>query len=218
MTVHPSPDEACAANGHCAARFAEPQFLHPGRAERSGDVLTLFPSASAPIHLSGDPKVCEAGDVPHCALYVLEADQPKSHAWVVEQFFYEGSDFLLIDDRSASRTRLHGMPVFSPDGARFLIAPFSDEDDVGPNNLEIWRGEGDGAVLEWSHPASAVLAEDPQLPDPYMVTVRRWQGDRIDLGLTTETPAAHSWRGTLTRDVQGWHLTAKSPPGMFKPE
>ena len=218
VTVHPSVDQACLANGHCNARPAEPQFLRPHRAERSGNTLTLFPSAAAPIGLSGDPKICEAGDVPHCALYVLEADHPKSHTWVVEQFFYEGSTFLLIDDRSGRRTQLNGMPTFSPDGTRFLVAPFSDENDVGPNNLEIWRREGDGAVLEWAHPASAVLAEDPQLPSPYMVTVRRWQGDRIDLILSTESLAGHQWDGTLTHDINGWHLSAKSPAGLLKRE
>lgn len=218
MSARPVLDEACAANGYCAAHAAEPQFLRPGRAERLGDTLALYPSAAAPVRLSGDPKVCEAGDVGHCALFVLEADQPGSHAWLVERFLYEGSDFLLIDDRSGRQTQLNGKPVFSPDGARFLVAPFSDENEVGPNNLEIWRRQGDGAVLEWSHPAAAVMVEDPQLPAPYTVTVRRWQGARIDLTLTAAFSPGRQWQGRLTQDAQGWHLSAKSPPGLFKRE
>ena len=69
------------------------------------------------------------------------------------------------------------MPVFAPGGREFLVAPYDQENDSGPNNLEIWRRSGDGAVLEWAHPFKQAFAEDPSLKEPYQVAVTGWVGD-----------------------------------------
>ncbi len=100
------------------------------------------------------------------------APSPSPARLVVQQFLYEGSSFVFVDDASGRSLRLEAMPVFSPDGQRFLVAPHDLENETGPNNLEIWRREGDGAVLEWAHTLAQTHAEDPALPLPYRVEVQ----------------------------------------------
>ena len=212
----PAPSsEDCGANAHCAARAAEPPLFGPGHAERQGNRLILATTQGKPANFRDNAEACGKGDVQHCVMFALTGVFPKSHAWVVEKFYYEGSDFLLVDDRSARQTKLNGMPVFSGDGGEFLVAPFDDEADVGPNNIEIWRRDGDSAVLEWAHPFRQAYAEDPALPSLYTVRVTRWRGDRIDLALATERPVVGHWTGALTRNGGAWRLAAKSPPGLF---
>jgi len=152
-------------------------------------------------------KACDDGVVETCIGFALIDKSDRAGAFVVQQFYYEGSDFLLIDSQSGRSTKLHGMPEFSPDGSRFLVAPFDEESDVGVNNLEIWRREGDGAVLEWAHTFAQTHAEDPSLKAPYKARVSGWSYNRINLALQ-EAGSERRWRGSITRDETGWHLSA----------
>ena len=216
-THQPVLDADCAANALCAARAAEPALIAqaPALAERKNDTLILHPASATVISFTDSKTACDAGNADNCQGYALMDVVPRAHALVVQQFFYEGSSFLLIDSNTGRATRLNGMPVFSPDASQFLVAPYDLESDVGPNGIEIWRREGDGAVLEWSHAIQQEHVEDPDLPVPYRVKVRRWRPDRISLDLSIEVPEVRHWTGTLTRTTDGWRLDAKSPPGTF---
>ncbi len=203
-------EPGCADNAMCAARAAEPRLLAVGRAERHGDDLVLIPAHGERQVFTDNKQACDADDVDHCTGFALMGGFAKSNAWAVQQFYYEGSGFLLVDDRSGRQTRLNGMPFFSPEGDRFLVAPYDEENDPGPNNLEIWRRDGDGAVLEWAHPFKAVHQEDPSLKELYEARVMRWDRNRITLALSEPGTQRH-WGGTLMRDRGGWHLSANSP-------
>lgn len=216
----PKLADDCAANALCAARAAEPALILAAKdqAERKGDDLLLKPRNAPPVTFTDHKAACDRGDAEHCDGFAFMGAFAKSRALVVQQFFYEGSSFIFVDEASGRQIRLAAMPVFSPDGQRFLVAPYDLENDIGPNNLEIWRREGDGAVLEWAHTLAQTHAEDPSLPLPYQVRVRSWSGDRITLSLFTEVPEKRRWRGTLVRDGNDWKLSAQSPPGTFPPE
>jgi hypothetical protein len=203
-------EPGCADNAMCAARAAEPRLLTQGRAERQGGDLVLVPVHGERQVFTDNKQACDADDAHHCTGFALMGDFPKSNAWVVQQFYYEGGDFLLVDDRSGRQIRLNGTPFFSSDGGRFLIAPYDDENDVGPNNLEIWRRDGDGAVLEWAHPVKAAYQEDPSLKELYEARVMRWDKDQITLAFSEPGTQRH-WSGMLMHDKDGWHLSAKSP-------
>lgn len=211
------PDDDCSANAGCAARLAETALLQAshGRATRHGDVLTLHPSQTPAIRLPDDVSGCADGPAENCHRYALTAEAPVAHAFVVTNFLYEGAVTSLFDSRTGRQLSLAGTPVFSPDGERFLVAPFDLENDTGPNNLEIWRREGDGAVLEWAHLWKQEYVEDPALPLVYVTRVTRWEPDRITLALSMDGDPSKQWIGLLTQDAAGWHLSAKSPPGMF---
>jgi hypothetical protein len=210
--------ENCAANAMCAARVAERAYLAPGRAERHGGELLLFPTAGEkvsfkdrmPAPRDGLP-VCETSDADTCTGFALVDRSEPAHAFVVERFAYEGGDVLLIDDRSGRSTTLPAKPIFSPDGREYLLAPFDEENDVGPNNLEIWRREGDSAVLEWAHAFQQIFTEDPGLKEPYQVEEAHWEKDRIDMTLS-ELGSDRRWKASIIRDPRGWRLSAKSPP------
>lgn len=214
----PLPDE-CTANALCAARAAEPALILAAKdlAERKGDDLLLRPRNGSPIIFTDHKAACDASDADRCDGFAFMGAFTQPRALVVQQFFYEGSSFLFVDEASGKRIRLAAMPVFSPDGQRFLVAPYDLENDTGPNNLEIWRREGDGAVLEWAHTLAQTHVEDPALPLPYQVQVLDWSGDRIVLSLFTEIPQKRRWRGTLVRNGESWQLSAQSPPGTFPP-
>lgn len=198
-------------NDACLARKGEP--LRPGVAERHGDTLVLAAGIRR-LSFTDNRKACDAGEAQDCAIYALVANVPGSLA--VQKFLHEGSDTTLIDTRSGKQTLLSGVPVFSPTGREFAVTQFSDESD---NNLEVWRRDGDGAALEWAHPFKQSWKDDAALPQtpastPPVFRVAAWRGDRIALAVSTDDQR-HHWSGTLTRDAKGWHLSAKSPPGMF---
>jgi hypothetical protein len=199
-------------NVECVARVQETQILANagGRAKRDNANLILNPANGQRLIMADQRAACDNG-ADGCESFVLMADLPRNHAFVVQNFYYEGSDIFLIDDRTGKQTMLNGMPTFSPDGTEFLVAPFSDETDVGDNNLEIWHRQGDAWVIEWAHPFKLAYEEDPNLNELYVTHVVRWDYNRIALSLFTEGNPFHPWAGTLTREVDGWHLSAKSP-------
>ena len=194
----------------CAARAAEPAILAAtrGAAVRHDDDLILTPHGAPPLHLTDDMASCAQADEKNCVGYALMAAVPRSHAWVAQQFLYEGSSFLLIDSGTGRQTRLNAMPSFSPDGRQFLVAPYDLESDVGPNDLEIWRRDGDGAVLEWAHPAAQ---PGPEGSPPPIIKVTDWQNDRIALSFESAFDPSKRWLGSLTRTGSGWSLIVNPP-------
>ena len=194
----------------CAARAAEPALLAVthGTVVRHEDELILHPQHAPPLHLADDMASCAQADANNCVGYALMAAVPRSHAWVAQQFLYEGSSFLLIDNGTGRQVRLNGMPAFSPDGRQFLVAPYDLESDVGPNDLELWRRDGDGAVLEWAHTAGSL---DEDQPAPAAITVTGWQGDSIALAFETPSDPPRRWRGSLVRTGASWNLVVNAP-------
>jgi hypothetical protein len=213
--LQPPLDSDCAKNAMCAARAAEPALIKASRglAERDGDTLILHPAGTAPLRLTDHKAACAAHEVDNCDGYALMASVPRARALVVQQFLYEGSYFLLIDNVTGRQTRLNAMPFFSPDGSEFLVAPYDEENDTGPDNLEIWRRVGDDAVLEWAHTIAQEHGEDPALPFPYQTRLLRWNQDRIALEFFSRD--SKPWRGSLARTADGWRLSAQSPPELF---
>jgi len=193
------------------------------RARRDGDNLTLTFANGHTMTLHNDNKGCEDGP-DHCDSYMLAAEVPQFHWFLVFEAFYEGGNFYLIDDRSGRKTRIPYWPVFSPDGQRILI---QNDDEVSDhdNNLEIWRRDGDGAVLEWSHSVKQANAELPSLFGFYYTSVANWRGDRIDLALsstaqfdvkTKKVMPAQNWTGMLIHENGEWKLQADWP-AIYRP-
>src|SRR6185312_10278978 len=175
---------------------------------RHEDDLILTPRGAPPLHLTDDIASCAQADVNNCVGYALMAWVPRSQAWVAQQFLYEGSSFLLIDSGTGRQTRLNGMPAFSPDGREFLVAPYDLESDAGLNDIEIWRRDGDGAVLEWAHAAGA---SGEHLSAPPIIKVTGWKGDRITLAFETGLETPRRWNGSLVRAGTSWTLVVNAP-------
>jgi len=203
-------EPGCADNAMCAARAAESHLLIAGRAERHGDDLVLRPARGDRLVFTDHKQACESDDVDNCIGFALMGDFRKSNAWVLQKFYYEGGSFVLIDDRSGRQTDLNGMPVFSPDGRKFLVTPYDLENGAGPNNMEIWRRDGEGAVLEWAHTFEQALAEAPDLQIPYLTEGVTWHKDGIVLRFS-DLETGRKWSGSLIHDAAGWHLLGAAP-------
>ena len=183
-----------------------------GRAVPDGAGLTLVLVSGRHLRMTNDTRGCpqdEHGlDDGHCYRYGLVQDLPDQHAFIVREAYYEGDSLLLIDDRTGRQTALDGMPVFSPDGTRFFV---NDDDEANDhdNNLEVWRRDGDVAVLEWAHPVKQVQVEAPALKEVYHAEVADWSpGNVITLDFSGER---RDWSGHLTQGPKGWALTADWP-------
>lgn len=170
----------------------------PGRVRREGRKLVLTLSEGSDLVLTDEPQDKDCDDEPAaCRVYILAADLPSRHAILVHMGYYEGGDWLLIDDRTGERTLLPSVPHFSPEGERLFV---SDIDlAYGDIGIAIWRREGRVWVKEWS------------LDSPFWyASFLAWEGDRIDLELwrdwTPDGKPIDPWPATLTKDGSGWRM------------
>ena len=186
------------------------EAMRAGRAIPDGSGLSLVLTSGRHLRMTnnvrGCPREAHGFDDGNCYRYSLVADMPDQHAFIVAEDYAEGESLLLIDDRTGRQTGLDGMPVFSPDGARFFI---NDEARDHDNNIEIWRRDGDGATIEWSHPVKQVHVEAPALKDIYRVSVSDWSKPET-IGLAFSS-GHEDWDGHLTHGAKGWALDADWP-------
>jgi len=155
----------------------------------------------------------------NCQHFILAADLPTKHFFLIRRQDYEGGTYLLVDDHTGRQTKIAAVPFFSPDGRHFLVQDDSVATDH-ENNLELWRREGDGAVIAWAHPYKQVYIEAPVLNDIYHTEVMDWRGDSIKLAFASgqwfdtkknSVVPAHRWTGSLTKQASGWRLEADWP-------
>jgi hypothetical protein len=143
------------------------------------------------------------------------------HFFLVRRQDYEGGAWFLVDDQSGNRIELESAPVgFSQDGLRFLVLN-DDVADEHKNNIEIWRREKNGAVLEW---ANSVEQQKNQVPAPglaaYTSEMMHWQGNHNTLSLRQDgwfdakvrrkIPDRYGTE-SLTRTDTGWRLQTDWP-------
>lgn len=186
--------------------------IRAGRAIPNRAGITLVLTGGRHLTMTDNTRGCPIDahelDDGHCYRYRLLADLPRQHAFIVREAYYEGESLFLVDDRTGRQIGIDGMPVFSPDGERFFIADDDDANDHD-NNLEIWRRDGDDAVLEWAHSCKQVQVEAPVLKQAYHARLTDWSAtDDITLAFTGD---GYNWAGHLTRGPKGWTLSANWP-------
>jgi hypothetical protein len=69
---------------------------------------------------------------------------------VLEVIFYEGGEFMLIDERTGAVHDIDAMPAASPDGARFVTTSLDLVAGHQPNRIAVHRVTADGIVEEWA--------------------------------------------------------------------
>jgi hypothetical protein len=199
--------------------------IRSGRAIPNEHGITIVLAGGKHIDFQDKTIGCPSGarqlDDANCQHFVLAADLPSKRFFLIRRQDYEGGVYFLVDDHTGRQTEIDAVPVFSPDGSRFLV----QNDNVATyheNNLEIWRREGDTATIEWSHPYKQVYAEAPVLKGIYHIEVTGWHRDRITLAFSSgqyfdtkknAVVPARYWIGSLTRQGSGWRLKANCPKG-----
>jgi len=181
-----------------------------GRAVRHGRVLLLSLESGKrmPFESPGDPKdmECESAALGVCTYFTLIADLPSRHAFVVAELGYEYVDFRLVDDRTGQQLVLPGVPIFEPDGPKFLV--ICDAVNRSDRSIEVWRRDGDSGMREFRYNTSA----ETTLFETEFV---RWDGDKIVLtrtdGADEAQRAARRWPAELVREPGGWRFHFRGP-------
>jgi hypothetical protein len=177
------------------------------RAERRGQELVLALSDGTQRTFQ-DSDTCESVDrVSECFKYLLHAYLPSRNTFVIHKGFYEGSADLLVNDRTGRITELSTTPRFGADARRFLV--IDDDYAYGSEwELQIWRWEADGAVLEWRR-----MAGDE--PSPHLIDLVRWdRAGEIFLEMHTEASLGEPelrWPARLYRAGREWRLEMDPP-------
>ena len=159
-----------------------------GRVKRAGPVLTFdLANGSEGIRLE-DRTDCKAVmKASDCQQFFLVAALPSRHCYIVAKGHYEGTAYLLIDDRTGKGSAFPGPPRFAAKGNAILVLNNNELAD-GPA-IEIWTRDAEGGtVLEWLHPIDGdeVAKVDRRASFdtvPQAIELTHWAGDRIDLVL-----------------------------------
>jgi hypothetical protein len=176
------------AGGDCASR-AEALVLRmwPAQVARRGDTLRIF-TAAGEIGFRDLP----AQSTHHRYLGLLE----RSGHHLLWQRLSDGDRFLLLSDRTAQQTVVHGLPRVSPDQRSLVVV--SDEHHLQAPALALFRIEAGQLTSEFVAPNCPTVRYD----------FLGWNGpDRVQLelqrsdGLTTHPPLR-----ALSRDTDGWRL------------
>jgi hypothetical protein len=170
-------------------------------ARRDGDGLTLRLQGGAERVFRDKPECRSVEQEAHCQTFIFIAHLGSQHLFVVEQSFYEGADYLLIDDRSGQQISIAGFPFFSPTGRYILqITP----DNNGDDPLVVWRRQGDRFVRDWSG-SLAPFGVDPDYELDAWPT-----DDSLRLHGLASPGSSHQVAVSLRRTGAGW-LLSKDP-------
>jgi hypothetical protein len=133
-------------NSFDCARAIEARRL-PGadRVWRAGDTLVLRLRGGDTLRLvdraSGDPAVRE--------YHSFQERWADRGMFLIQKQYYEGSEYLLVDDGTGSVTRLPNWPIRAPDGDRFAVLSLDLVAGYGPNTLQVWTFDRGTPTREW---------------------------------------------------------------------
>jgi len=124
---------------------------------------------------------------------------PSRNLYLVHRGYFEGGEYLLVDDRTGEQLVLTGVPEFAPDKKRFIS--INDEGMNGEeSNIEIYRLTDDSLpVREWSARASGVALTFLSM------RLKEWVGEEIRLELLVGQSPAQGAR--LTKRGDDWQLS-----------
>jgi hypothetical protein len=181
-----------------------------GFAKRDGANLDLtFLDGSQRTYEDQD-RCEESASVEKCHHFYLLVYLPTRNAFLVYETFYEDGQYLLVDNRNGRETELWGLPRFGPDGERFFVA--TEEYGTDRTELQMWRRQADGAVLEWRHnPDEEPIpsyAEVVRWQKPRELLLWLWEDEKYSLGLP-----ARNWSAMLRHDGSAWRLEQDMPEG-----
>lgn len=157
--------------------------------------LIVTPRAAAPITLDDD---VTGGDLMRLHIYRARL---LDRFIVLEVIFYEGGQFLLVDEQTGAQHDIDGMPVASPDGARFVTTSLDLVAGHQANRIAIYRVTADGIVREWAEEPREWGPSQAEWIEPGTV---RFRANVIDLDAQPHTIAQTvAW---VDRTPSGWRL------------
>ncbi|HSH46028.1 MAG TPA: hypothetical protein VK966_09240, partial [Longimicrobiales bacterium] len=196
VTVAPDPETLCDTirnSFRCARAVEEAALPETPLAERRGDTLLLRLDGDS-VRLVDEPG---EGDAVH---FSFQAHWPEHGYYLVQQQYYEGSAYLLVDDNTGDRTPVPARPLLAPGGDLFAVLSYDLEAGYNPNTLQVWRFTEEGPGLEYE-----------TQPDTWGPTNGRWTGPGT-LEFTRACPPGAQegtecgGRATVTSSGEDWIL------------
>ena len=129
----------------CARAVEARRLPATDRALRRGGALVLRLEAGDSLRLAdradGDPSARE--------YHSFQGHWEDRSYFLVQKQYYEGAEYLLVQDSTGAVTRLPSWPLLAPDGARFAVLSLDLVAGYGPNTLQIWSFDGGSPAREW---------------------------------------------------------------------
>ncbi|OGC85492.1 MAG: hypothetical protein A2142_07545 [candidate division Zixibacteria bacterium RBG_16_48_11] len=169
---------------------------HSSYVWRSGDTLALKLESGDTLLLKNDRVDGEGTTVHYLRHYCRDLGY-----FLVYRGYYEGFDYLLINDRTGKQTTLREIPVLSPDARRLVTTVTDLVADYLVNGIQIWRFTDHDLVLEWSFDSGGLIG--------YSNAV--W-ADSATIGLYRVEWEGHDYKRTplvLTKGGESWELREK---------
>jgi len=190
-----------------------------GHVKRAGPILTFdLPDGPEGVRLEDRTECKSVTRSSDCQQFFLVAALPSRHSYIVVEGHYEGTDYILIDDRTGKGLVFPGPPQFAPRGDLILILS-NNQLAKGPA-IEIWERDAEGGAMpELIHRVSGkeAAATDRRAEantPPQAMKLVRWAGDRIDLAM--RYPAIYgrkpfTLRAKVERTDGAWQFAVIKP-------
>jgi len=87
------------------------------------------------------------------AKYFLVGHLTPAHGYcyLIRTFGYEGKRYVLVNQKTGQTIDLYNIPIFSPDGKRFVDVSLDLDAGYHPNLIGIYKLEDNEYIIEWKH-------------------------------------------------------------------
>jgi hypothetical protein len=142
---------------------------HARRVKRAGGELQLKLTSGRWLAIEDEKdRGEEGGPVKHSFREYLSIGY-----FLIHRQFYEGADYLMIQERSGERFELHNLPVISPDQQRLVTASDGVTGGYSPNAIQVWHLSEKGLELEQTLEPEGWGPSDPQWVDNQTIRVTK---------------------------------------------
>jgi hypothetical protein len=83
--------------------------------------------------------------------YLVSIRDTLGYFYLIRVFGYESRGYILVDKKTGQTIDLYGMPIFSPDGKKFVSVSLDLEAGYIPNLIRIYELVDDKFAKEWEY-------------------------------------------------------------------
>jgi hypothetical protein len=201
------------------AGLAEAREPHDDKAEiaatngivvREGDRIKIRTKGGNVVALADGPSCWDHRNADRCVGHALLRHDWARGLFVIERYYYEGADHILVDDRTGAMTLMQADPRLSPMGDVAIELVYGEHGYyAGRSTIIVWRRVNGKFKREWSEPIEA----------GHSYSILGWpSNDRFDVEETISQPDwmvengkrvfvdAGTRRFSVIREGQRWRI------------
>ena len=180
----------------CAQAVEKTQLpRYPQLVSRQGGNLRLTLKSGKVVELKD---VNIDGQELKTVLYSFREFLPDLGYYLVQEDFYEGGGYLMVNCQNGKRYPLHDLFLLSPDRKR--LATVLNSEAHNPTAIQIWSISPEKMTMEWSF--------DPKVWGP---TDGAWQNNDTLTFAKTNDDGVRLETMMVRKDQTGWRLSAAKP-------